>query len=159
MASGITEKLRAELFFDSAIVEHRFVPYLRDYDVLIDVPAARPNGRGSYIEGRYRYRFTHCPIAQVATAVRDEVWRVSWADLFTDYGAWERAGTPDGYVWGVCYSEAYPGLTYIADSRLAREWSARFGYPMHEVQIETNGHNLTIVFSRCKDLEDSAGQP
>jgi hypothetical protein len=28
--------------FDSAIVRHGFAPYMRDYDVIIEVPAAKP---------------------------------------------------------------------------------------------------------------------
>ena len=159
MASEIREKLHEDLLFDSAIVEHHFTPYLRDYDVIIDVPAARPDGRGSYIEGRYRYRFTHCPVVQVTTAVRDDVWRESWADLFTDAAAYEEAGTPDGYFWGVCYSDAYPGLTYVEDSTLVQGWSARFGQPMHEVRIETNGHNLSIVFHDVEVRRIAQGSP
>jgi hypothetical protein len=42
---------------------------MRDYDVIIEVPAIRPDGSGSYIEGRYRYRFTHCVEAAVKTKV------------------------------------------------------------------------------------------
>ena len=159
MASDIREKLQEDLLFDSAIVEHHFTPYLRDYDVVIDVPAARPNGQGSYIEGRYRYRFTHCPIVQVTTAVRDDVWRESWADHFTDADAYEQAGTPDGYFWGVCYSDAYPGLTYVEGSPLAKEWSERFERPMHEVRIETNGHNLTIIFHDVSIRKIAQGNP
>jgi hypothetical protein len=159
MAPGIKEKLQGDLLFDNVIVEHHFTPYLRDYNVIIDVPAARPDGRGSYIEGRYRYRFTHCPVVQVTTAVRDDVWRESWSDLFTDCGAWERAGMPEGYVWGGCFSVAYPGLTYVEDSHLARDWSARFGYPMHEVRIETNGHNLSIVFHDVDVRKIAQGNP
>jgi hypothetical protein len=54
---------------DSAIVRHGFAPYMRDYDVIIEVSAAKPGGSGSYIEGRYRYRFTHCVEARVETDV------------------------------------------------------------------------------------------
>ena len=46
-----------------------FTAYMRDYDVIIEVPAIRPDGSGSYIEGRYRYRFTHCVEAAVKTKV------------------------------------------------------------------------------------------
>jgi hypothetical protein len=95
---------------------------------------------------QYLYRFSHCPSAIVSTAVKDTNWQKSWDDVFTDYGAWERAGCPEGYVWGVCYSDAYPGASYIDNSALAQEWSRRLNKPMHEVRIETNGHNLALVF-------------
>lgn len=54
---------------DSVIIEHGFARYLRDYDVVVDVPAAKPDGTASYISGRYRYRFTHCVEAHVETQV------------------------------------------------------------------------------------------
>ena len=76
--------------FDSAIVQHGFTAYMRDYDVIVEVPAAAP-GRpgGTYIEGRYRYRFTHCVEALVETAVRPDVWQLSWTDEFIDRARWE----------------------------------------------------------------------
>jgi hypothetical protein len=33
-------------------MRHGFTAYMRDYDVIIEVPAIRPDGSGSYIEGR-----------------------------------------------------------------------------------------------------------
>lgn len=41
---------RDELIFDSALIEHGFVDHMRDYDLMIEVPAATPGGEGSYIE-------------------------------------------------------------------------------------------------------------
>jgi hypothetical protein len=37
-----------------------FAPFLLDYDVVTEVPAAKPDGTVSYVLGRCRYRFTHC---------------------------------------------------------------------------------------------------
>lgn len=88
MASDIGAKLEGWPLYDNAVVEHRFTPYLRDYNVLVETSAATPGGQGSYVEGRYRLRFTHCVIAHIETAVPDETWHVSWADHFTDYEAW-----------------------------------------------------------------------
>lgn len=105
--------------FDSLIVRYGFTPYMRDYDVIADVPAARPDGSGSYIEGQYRYRFTHCVEARVATMAKPKTWKISWADEFTDYSAWERAGCPDGFVWGVESSLAYPGAGSRAEQALS----------------------------------------
>lgn len=86
--------------FDSAIVEHRFTPYMRDYDVIVETTAAAPDGSGSYPEGRYQFRFTHCVFAKITSTVVDVTWACSWGDQFTDYDAWEESGEPEGYVWG-----------------------------------------------------------
>ena len=42
--------------------------------------------------------------------------------------------------------DAYPGLLYVAESAAAREWTERLNKPMHEVDIETNAHNIRLVF-------------
>ena len=135
--------------FDSAIVRHSFAPYMRDYDVIIEVPAAKPGGGGSYIEGRYRYRFTHCVEARVETDVPPETWKRSWADEFTDYAAWEAAGNPSGFVWGVKYANAYPGARTVADSHAAAKWSEKLGQAMYEVEIRATPFLITLV---CHDL-------
>lgn len=154
--SDLRDRIEAdERFFDSAIVSHGFTEYLRDYDVVIDVPAALPadvpigDTTGSYIQGRYRYRFTHCPEVRVVTTVRDDVWRLSWDDTFTDYERWEAAGNPEGFVWGVNWADAYPGMSYLSDSTLAASWTERLAREMHEIAIETNTFNLQLV---CHDL-------
>jgi hypothetical protein len=53
---------------------------MRDYDVIVEVPAAKPDGSGSYIEGQYRYRFTHCVEVHVGTIVKPDAWKLSWTD-------------------------------------------------------------------------------
>jgi hypothetical protein len=159
VALTVREKLGAGPLFDSAIVAHHFTPYMRDYDVVIDVSATVPGGAGSYIEGRYRYRFTHCVTLQVVTTVSDGVWRVSWDERFIDYAAWQEAGEPDGYVWGVCWSDAYPGLTYVENSAIAQEWVDRLGHPMHEVVIETNTYSLQLVFHDVHIQKIAQGDP
>jgi len=159
MTMTVQQKLENQPIFDSAITEHHFVPYLRDYDVIVEMPAALPNGKGSYIEGRYRYRFTHCVLAEVTTAVTTDTWRISWDDVFINYEVWQKAGEPVGYVWGVNYSEAYPGLKYLKGSALAKEWSNRIGMEMHEIRIETNGHNIRLVFHDVDILKIAQGDP
>ncbi len=135
----VKDRLSEYEMFDVAIMAHGFTPYMRDYDVLVE--AGWQDAQGVYL-----YRFTHCPEASVRTRVRDESWHQAWADLFIDYKDFLAAGEPDGFVWGVCWSMAYPGLTYIDDSTLAAEWSKRFQKPMHEVTIETEAFHLQIVF-------------
>jgi len=145
-----------ELFFDSVIITHGYARHLRDYDVVIEVPAALPpevpvgDSSGSYIKGEYRYRFSHCPEAHVRSSVDDEGWRCSWDDVFIDYRAWEAAGKPAGLVWGINHADAYPGLSYIANSELAASWAELFGHEMHEVAVETNRFVLRLV---CHDLQ------
>jgi len=124
-----------EPLFDSSIVRHGFAPFLRDYDVVAKIK-----------KHQFLYRFSHCTSATVTTAVADWIWQESWSDIFTDYSAWQRAGAPEGYVWGVCFSLAYPGATYVDNSAPAQEWANRLGKPMHEVRIETNAHNLCLIF-------------
>jgi len=135
-ASDIREALERGNLFDAAIVRHGFTPYLRDYYLI------------SYFgpELQYLYRFSHCPLAEITTAVPDALWKGSWDDNFIDYSEWLKSGSPEGYVWGICESTVYPGATYIADSKVAQEWTSRWGKPMHEVVIETNSHNFHLVF-------------
>lgn len=146
--AGVRARIEQDdLLLDSAVVSHGYAPHLRDYHVVVDVPAAKSDGSGeSYIRGRYLYRFTHCPEAWVTTEVTDEAWRCSWDDHFTDYAAWERAGAPEGFVWGVCWADAYPGISYVDGSDRARRWSDRLAHEMHEVAIETNAFRLGLVF-------------
>ncbi len=135
MNVGEIKRALQEPLFDACIVKHGFAPFLRDYDVVAQIRTFQ-----------FLYRFTHCTSATVTTAVKDDFWKEAWEDIFTDYSTWERAGCPDGYVWGVCYALTYPGARYIEDSAVAREWTGRLGKQMHEVRMETNGHNLNLVF-------------
>jgi hypothetical protein len=146
--AGVKDRIgQDDLVFDSAVVAHGFAPHLRDYEITVEVPAAKPDGSGeSYIEGRYVYRFTHCVEAHCTTAVSDETWSLSWRDEFTDYARWKEAGAPEGYVWGTCFSDAYPGLSYVDGSTSAADWSRRLTQEMHEVALETNAFTLRLVF-------------
>ena len=62
----------------------------------------------------------------------------------------------NGYVWGVKWQVLYPGMKLVPDSAEARRWSRELGLPFHEAAIETNGHNLSLVFS---DLTVQAAEP
>ena len=146
MSLSVQEKLEAGPMFDMAIVEHHFTDYMRDYDIFVDVIGPVPGGYKSEVIGRSRYRFTHCVLAEVTTSMPSEVWAQAWTDAFTDYQTWVDSGEADGYVWAVNWMGAYPGLSYIADSLTAREWATQLNKPMHEVYIETNAHNIRLVF-------------
>jgi hypothetical protein len=135
-SSEIQEVLERGQLFDGAIVRHGFTLYLRDYDIVAYF------GQGP----QYLYRFSHCTFAEVITSVPDDVWQRSWDDTFIDYSEWVKSGEPNGYVWGICESIVYPGAKYIGESKLAQEWTTRFGKSMHEVIIKTNAHNFRLVF-------------
>jgi hypothetical protein len=99
--TSLRERIEADdRFFDSVIVSQGFAEHLRDYDFVIHVPAALPpevpigDTVGSYFEGAYRYRFTHCPEVHVTSRVPGEIWQYSWDDVLIDYSAWEAEATP-----------------------------------------------------------------
>lgn len=130
--------------FDQAVVFPGFTDYMRDYDIYIYATA---DPRTGVAPKHLRYRFTHCVRASVTTGVRRDVWPLSLGDELTDYDAWLRSGEPDGYVWGVKWQCLYPGIRLMPESNEVREWSEHLGLPFHEVLIETNGHNITLVFA------------
>ncbi|GIG84508.1 YxiG-like protein [Planotetraspora kaengkrachanensis] len=41
----------------------------------------------------------------------------------------------------------YPGATVMAESTTADSWAAAIGIEFHEVRIQTNAHDLSLVFS------------
>jgi len=47
-------------------------------------------------------------------------------------------------------------MQMMAESKETRDWAALLGLPFHEVLIETNGHNIALVFS---DLRVSTVEP
>lgn len=129
---------------DQALVFHGFADYMRDYDLYIYATADPRTG----IEPEHlRYRFTHCVRATVTTAVRRDVWLYSQDDDLIDYDAWTRSGEREAYVWGVKWQVLYPGMQLVPASRETQEWSSDMGRPFHEALIETNGHNLSLIFS------------
>jgi hypothetical protein len=131
-------------FIDVGILHHGFAPHMRDYDVLFE--ALWGKTKWADAKGTYRLRFTHCPEATTVTTVSDAGWKQAWSDVFIDHAQWVAAGGPDGFVWGACWSTAYPGLSYVDDSVRARQWSERLGVPMHEVVLETEAFQLRVVF-------------
>ena len=166
--STFAERINAESddrFVDSIIIAHGFATYSRDYDIVILTVAALPAGvpigdsTGTYVDARFRYRFTHCPEAHLISALEDEWWSVSWDDLFTDYTEWEARGHPEGFVWGTKRADAYPGLSYVSDSTMAASWSERLHREMHELLIETNVFNLSLVCHGLRVYKEAVGDP
>lgn len=134
---------------DFAVLEHGLTAHGRDYHILIE-------HSGYNHPGRHRLIFTHVVELSFTTEVRDDVWPGSWSDVFIDYATWEQAGEPEGYVWGVNWSLAYPGLKPIEPSGKAATWTQRVQHPMHEASLTTNQFHLGIVFHelRAERIDD-----
>lgn len=127
--------------FDQAIVFHGFTDYMRDYEVVVWATADPRTGTApEYL----LYTFKHCVRANVTSAVRTEVWAKSLDDRLLDY---DTGVDLDGYVWGVKWQALYPGMTLVSPSVDATRWEEALKVPFHEVSIETNGHNISLVFS------------
>jgi hypothetical protein len=129
--------------FDQAVVFHGFADYMRDYDVFIYAAADPRAGAGPR---HLRYRFRHCVRATVTTALSPEIWKRSLDERLVDY---EPGRELDGHVWGVRWQALYPGMKLAADSADAARWSRELGNGMtfHEVDIQTNVQNISLVFS------------
>lgn len=138
----VRELIEREDFFDAAILRHGFVDYMRDYEVIV---ASR---NGPPYSDVHRYLFVGCAEALCRTALTPDGFVRCLPDDFVlsgpDYPAKD---DPPGFVWGVRWAAAYPGLRYLADGERAREWTARLGRPMHEVLLETNAYALRLVFA------------
>lgn len=140
-----------EEVFDQAVVYHGFADYMRDYDVVVYATA---DPRTGIQPEHVRYRFTKCVRADVTTAVQPDVWKRSLDDRLTDYSTGVNL---DGYVWGVKWQSLYPGMKLVETSTVAHGWSRALGIPFHEALIETNGHNITLVFSELEVVPLDAG--
>ncbi len=127
--------------FDQALVFHGFADYMRDYEVIIYATADPGTGiRPEHLQ----YRFKHCVRATVTSALSPEIWKRSLDERLVDY---QRGRDLDGYVWGVKWQVLYPGMKLVLDSADAGLWSRELGLPFYEATIETNGHNVSMVFS------------
>ncbi|MFI5898296.1 hypothetical protein ACIA5D_50280 [Actinoplanes sp. NPDC051513] len=127
--------------FDQAIVFHGFADYLRDYDVFVYATA---DPRTEIAPVHLRYRFKYCVHAAAASALSPQVWGESLDDRLVDY---DQGRDLEGYVWGVKWQNLYPGMRLLSESAGAERWSRSMGIPFYEAAIETNGHNLSLVFA------------
>ena len=127
--------------FDQAVVFHGFADYMRDYDVFVYVTADPRTGIASR---HLRYRFKYCVHAAAASAVSPQVWGESLDDRLIDY---DEGRDLEGYVWGVKWQNLYPGMRLVSESAVAEHWSRSLGIPFYAAAIETNGHNLSLVFA------------
>lgn len=142
-----------EDIFDQSLLRHGFVDYTRDYELIIEATADPATG----IEPtELRYLFRYCVQANCTTTVPAHTWRDSLDDRLTSY---DTGVDLDGYVWGVKWQLLYPGATVITDSPTARQWATAVGIDFHEVRIQTNAHDLTLVFSDLNVQESPAKSP
>ena len=143
------DRLRKQLdeVTDHAILYHGFTDYMRDYEIVIYATA---DPRTGIPPVHLRYLFKYCVEAIVISAVSAESWRQSLDDRLINY---DTGRDMNGYVWGVKWQDNYPGATIVMDSLRASNWRESIGIEFHEVRFETNGHNITLVFSELDVVE------
>jgi hypothetical protein len=132
---------RLEEVFDQGVVFHGFTDYMRDYEVIVHSTA----DPGTGIPPAYlRYLFRVCVHATIDSTVPPQIWARSLDEQLIEY---ETGVGLDGYVWGVKWHLLYPGARVVADSPRAIEWSSALNLDFHEVELETNAHKISLVFS------------
>jgi hypothetical protein len=152
MDTAVLEQMLDETF-DHAVVHHGYTNYMRDYEVVVHATA---DPRTGITPSHRRYLFRYCVEARCETSVPAETWRVSLDDRLVE----SESGTgadPDGYVWGVKWHCLYPGAKLLPESEATRHWSNALGVDFHEVRMETNAHNLTLLFSALQVSEVPLG--
>lgn len=138
----VREILERYSFDDAAVLRHGWVDYMRDYELLIGTV------RGPADPDIHRYHFVGCAEATCQTALSPSTFSESLADDFVFAGPdHPEREEPDGFIWGVRWAAAYPGLSYIEGGQRATYWSDLLGRPMHEVLLETNAFTLLLVFA------------
>ncbi|CAN5703264.1 hypothetical protein BH24ACT5_BH24ACT5_13760 [soil metagenome] len=141
---------RLDEVFDQAIVFHGFAAYMRDYEVYVYCTADPKRG----IEPEtVRLIFKNCVEAVVTTALASETWAKSLDDRLLDFAT---DVDLEGYVWGVKWQLLYPGGSVVHNSPTAKRWSNSLGIDVHEVRLETNGHDIALVFT---DLVSTVIEP
>lgn len=143
---------RLREMFDSALLYHGFVSYMRDYEMLIYQTADTRSG----IPPRYlKFLFRICPEVQVQSRIRPEVWSRSVDDRLIEKSHVFKDSP--GYVWGVRCQELYPGAKIVDNSPRAQRWTKETGIQFHEVDIEANAHRINLIFSSLSTEEIGLG--
>ena len=139
--STVKELLEREDFFDAAILRHGFTDYIRDYEIIVGARNGPPN------TDVHKYQFVGCVEAHYETKL-GQTFTQSLSDEYVYSGPdYPEKDVPDGFIWGVRFADAYPGLTYVENGERAKHWSQLLGRTMHEVAIETNCYYLRLVFA------------
>ncbi|MFE0099873.1 hypothetical protein [Streptomyces sp. NPDC059009] len=150
MDTAVLEQMLNEAV-DHAVVYHGYTNYMRDYEVIVDTTAAP---RADITPSHLRYLFRYCVETRCKTSVPAETWRGSLDDRLIEH---ETGDGLDGYVWGVKWHCLYPGAKLLPESEATRRWSKALGIDFHEVSVETNAHNLTLLFSDLQVSEVPVG--
>ncbi|MET7500628.1 YxiG-like protein [Streptomyces microflavus] len=149
MDTAILEQLHTP--DDHLVVHHGYCNYMRDYELIIDVGHGTHGGVApTYL----RYLFKYCVEARCKTFQSAETWRASLDDRLLD----PETADPDlgGYVWGMRFHELY-GAELRPESEAARHWTKAVGITFRELHIETNAHDLSLVFSDLQVSEVPVG--
>ena len=134
--SDLEHRLRQHDLYDAEIVAHGFVPYLRDYRLLVDRLSEAPLGL-------YEYVFTGCMEARYTVTLPP--FAISMDERLVDADA--EGGPDDAFRWSAgsaCSAEE--GVTLSASSQRASYWTERLGRSMFEIVIGTNVFELALVF-------------
>ena len=123
--------------FANALLSHGYKDYMRDYELVVE-NIVNPEPLGTYA-----YLFKYGVEAHITTSLPDEGYRMSMDDSLIDFEAGK--GLP-GYLWGVRWSDLYPGWTLNLASAKAVEWTRRLGIQFHDILIETNVYKITLIF-------------
>lgn len=137
----VKELLKRESFFDAAIVRHGFTDYIRDYEIIVAARNGPPN------TDVHKYQFIGCVEAHYQTKLNG-LFAQSLSDEFVYSGPdYPDKENPDGFIWGVRFADAYPGMEYLETGERAGYWSGLMGRKMHEITVETNAYLLRLVFA------------
>jgi hypothetical protein len=141
MLLTVQELLQREDFFDAAILRHGFTDYMRDYEIIVGARNGPPE------TDIHKYQFIGC--VEVAYQSTLDGWfsRSLSDDLVLSGADFPEKKNPPGFVWGIRYATAYPGLKYVENGARAEYWSKKVGRKMHEVLIGTNVYSLRLVFA------------
>ncbi len=106
MGITIKEQLTQEDFFNSAIIRHGFTDYMRDDEIIVGGRNGPPN------TDFHKYQFVGCVEAQYTTELSGKNFSQSLSDEFVYAGPdYPEKDDPEGFIWGVRFSNAHQGLT------------------------------------------------
>lgn len=140
-------------FIDSAILSHGFMPYNRDYYFHLETLWREP------LAGQYLLVFKHCYEMNYEIITGSETILGSWDDCFIDINEYNKAGEPEGYVWGANWTSAYPGFSNVENSPKANVWTQKLKKTMSEVQVEADVMKMNLIYHEwtLKKLNNETG--
>ena len=130
---------------DTGLIFHAYRSYMRDYELIV------VNDGISAPRGLYSYVFRYCVEANTQSCIGPTGWLQSLDDRLTDYETyktlWDDGVELDGFVWGVKWSECYPGWSLVENSKRASYWTDEMGFDFYEILIQTNAIEIRLIFS------------